>query len=162
MKKIAILLIIVVVIVAYFLMSSFNASETSSESKVQHMLKYYQNTYVGDNSSVGGILNDLFMSNNIKSFALETNDKPYAITVKYLYEEGIGQEAFDKTMEYNATALFALVQNLDILYFDIESSTKKSYTFKRQSIEEKYDDKLSSYLVNEETWMNEVFNKILE
>ncbi len=93
MKKIAFL--IVIVIVAFVLITSFSSNE---DNKVEHLVYSYQDTYVGDNTSVGGILNDIFLSENIESFALGTSKAPYSITVNYVLDQEIIKEELSQNM----------------------------------------------------------------
>jgi hypothetical protein len=164
MKKIifTIITIIVIVAVAITVMPNFDKNESDQENKIENLVYHYQDTYVGDNSSVGGILNNIFLSENIKYFRLGTSDAPYSITVNYELEEGIKSKKLSQYMEYNATALFALVKNVDIITFNIEDIVQKTYAFKRETIEVKYDEELSSYITDEKTWMKEVYLKVME
>lgn len=161
MKKTTFIIIIIVAVLSIFLMFSFNNNETNQEVKIKHLVYTYQDTYVGDNSSVGGILNDIFLSENIESFKLGTSDAPYSITVNYALEEGIKNDKLTQYIEYNATTLFALVKNVELITFNVKDTIQKTYAFKRETIQMNYDEKLSSYITDEETWMNEVYRNII-
>jgi len=157
MKKIAFL--IVIVIVAFVLITSFSSNE---DIKVEHLIYSYQDTYVGDNTSVGGILYDIFLSENVESFALGTSKAPYSITVNYVLDQEVIMEELSQNMEYNATTLFAFVKNVDLVTFNVEGTVQKIYVFKRETIQRKYNDELSSYVTDENTWMKEVYSTIIE
>lgn len=161
MKKTTFIIIIIVAVLSIFLMFSFNNNETNQEVQIEHLVYTYQDTYVGDNSSVGGILNDIFLSENIESFKLGTSDAPYSITVNYALEEGIKNDKLTQYIEYNATTLFALVKNVELITFNVKDTIQKTYAFKRETIQMNYDEKLSSYITDEETWMNEVYRNII-
>lgn len=161
MKKTTFIIIIIVAVLSIFLMFSFNNNETNQEVQIEHLVYTYQDTHVGDNSSVGGILNDIFLSENIESFKLGTSDAPYSITVNYALEEGIKNDKLTQYIEYNATTLFALVKNVELITFNVKDTIQKTYAFKRETIQMNYDEKLSSYITDEETWMNEVYRNII-
>jgi len=164
MKKILITIITIIIIVAVTIIfiPNFDKNESNQENKIENLIYHYQDTYVGDNSSVGGILNNIFLSENIKYFRLGTSDVPYSITVNYELEEGIKSNKLSQYMEYNATALFASVKNVDIITFNIEDIVQKTYAFKRETIEMKYDEELTSYINDEQTWMDEVYSSIIK
>ena len=107
MKKIIFLIVIGIVVAGLSLMLNIDNNESNQESKIEHLVYSYQDTYVGDNSSVGGILNDIFISKNIESFSLGTSKEPYSITVNYVLEEEVKNDKLSQFMEYNATTLFA-------------------------------------------------------
>lgn len=162
MKKITFIIIIIVALLSIFLIFSYNNTESNQEDQIKHLVYNYQDTYVGDNSSVGGILNDIFLSENIESFKLGTSDAPYSITVNYLLESGIKNDKLTQYMEYNATTVFALVKNVELITFNVKDTIQKTYVFKRETIQLNYDEKLSSYITDEETWMNEVYVNVIK
>ncbi len=162
MKKIALVIITIVAVLSIFLMFSHNNNESNQEDQIEHLVYNYQDTYVGDNSSIGGILNDVFLSSNIKSFKLGTSDAPYSITVNYALEEGIKNDELTQYMEYNATTLFALVNNVEIITFNVEDTFQKTYAFKRETVQRNYDEKLSSYITDKQTWIDVVYSSIIK
>jgi hypothetical protein len=162
MKKITAIIIIIVALLSIFLIFSYNNTETNQENQIKHLVYNYQDTYVGDNSSVSGILNDIFLAENIKSFKLGTSDAPYSITVNYALEEGINNGKLTQYMEYNATTLFALVNNVEIITLNVNDTIQKTYAFKRETIQTNYDQELSSYITDEKTWMDKVYLNIIK
>lgn len=160
MKKIA--FFIGMVIVAFVLITNFSNNDSNEDIKVEHLIYTYQDTYVGDNSSVGGILNDIFLSENIKSFALGTSKAPYSIMVNYVLDHEIIKEELSRKMEYNATTLFAFVKNVDLVTLNVEDTVQKTYVFKRETVQRKYNDELSSYVTDKKTWMKEIYSTIIE
>ena len=162
MKKITFIIIIIIAVVAITLIPNFNQNESNQESKVEHLIYNYQDTYVGDNSSVGGILNDIFLSESIRSFKLGTSIEPYSITVNYNLDQKLSENKLCQYMEYNATTLFALVKNVGVITFNVEDTIQKTYAFKRETIQTNYDQELSSYISDEKIWMDEVYFKIIK
>lgn len=161
MKKLTFIIIIVAVL-AIVIIPNVDYNESDQRSKVEHLVYTYQDTYVGDNSSVGGILNDVFLSDTISSFKLGTSKEPYSITVNYTLKQKLTEEKLCQYMEYNATTLFALVRNVDVITFNVEDTIQKTYAFKRETIQRKYDEKLSNYIEEEKTWIDQVYLKIIE
>lgn len=162
MKKIAFIIITIIAITAIILIPNFDKNESVQESKIEHLVYTYQDTYVGDNSSVGGILNGIFLSDNISSFKLGTSKEPYSITVNYTLDQKLSEDKLCQYMEYNATTLFALVKNVGIVTFNVDDTIQKTYAFKRETIQIKYDEELSNYITKEKIWMDQVFLKIIK
>lgn len=77
----------------------------------------YKDTYLGDNSAVGNLLNQLEDSEELKQFSLNTGEKPYGITLDYLHLESNNAHEMVIT---NSTFLFALIQNLDEVTFQFK------------------------------------------
>ena len=162
MKKITFIIIIIIAIIATVLIPNFDKNESNQKSKIEHLIYTYQDTYVGDNSSVGGILNGIFLSDSINSFKLGTSTEPYSISVDYSLDQKISEDKLCQYMEYNATTLFALVKNVGVITFNVEDVIQKTYAFKRETIQMKYDEELSGYITEEATWMNQVYQKIIK
>lgn len=162
MKKIIFIFLIIIALTAIVLTPNFDKNESDQESKIAHLVYTYQDTYVGDNSSVGGILNGIFLSNHISSFKLGTTKEPYSITVNYTLDQKISEDKLCQYMEYNATTLFALVKNVGVITFNVEDTIQKTYAFKRETIQIKYDEELSNYITEEKIWMEQVFLNIIK
>ncbi len=54
------------------------------------------------------------------------------------------------------------MKNVDLVTFNVEGTVQKIYVFKREIIQRKYNDELSSYVTDENTWMKEVYSEIIE
>ncbi|WP_228275784.1 DUF4825 domain-containing protein [Gracilibacillus oryzae] len=78
----------------------------------------YKNSYVGDNSAVGNIVNELAHSKELNQISLQTKTEPYGITLEY---NDIDAEQVEEEMKHmvisNATFLFALIKNADWITF---------------------------------------------
>lgn len=54
------------------------------------------------------------------------------------------------------------MKNVGVITLNVEDTIQKTYAFKRETIQNKYDKELSDYITDEETWMKKVYSKILE
>lgn len=85
-----------------------------------------KDTYTGDNSGVGAIIQTLQYNDlQIKSFGLLTENQPYGITVNYEVENRAKQpfnEDIEVAWNKNAAIMFSLIPNADELYFRLYDS----------------------------------------
>lgn len=80
----------------------------------------YKNSYVGDNSAVGNILSMLPAHDYIAGFSLQTEKKPYGVTVNYRANQSGVNNYYHfwsnknpgEILERNAAVLFSLIQNV--------------------------------------------------
>jgi len=80
-----------------------------------------QGTYLGDNSSVRDIVQQLPHGNQLKKMELSTKEKPYQLTLRYGgYTEGQVEQKSNRTAIYNATALFTLIGKVDRVNITVE------------------------------------------
>jgi len=93
-------------------------TKTSEEDVFQ-----YKNAYVGDNSAVINIVNHSMQSEKFRGLELKTKEVPYGIILNY---DGSESEKNDKrTVIYNATYLFALIQNAQWITFNFDNQEYK-------------------------------------
>lgn len=113
----------------------------SAESKTD--LFQYKNSYVGDNSAVGNIVNELTYNNELNQISLETKKEPYGIILEY---KDIDTNSIDKEMKEtvitNSTFLFALIKNVDWITFKFPD---KEFSVTREKIQEWYNNKLDGF-----------------
>ena len=83
----------------------------------------FKDSLVGDNSAVGNIVNQLQGAEHLKGFELETKEKPYGIILNYDWSES--EQNYKKTAVFNATFLFALVQNAEWITFNFDTQGYK-------------------------------------
>lgn len=121
----------VLLLLLTFVISGCNTKETTN-------LFEWQDSYVGDNSAVGNIVSQLPAAEHFKDFELQTTDKPYGM--KLNYEPSMTEENVHDTVLYNATYLFALVQNADWIIFDMEDQT---YELTREALQDWYGENLT-------------------
>lgn len=102
-----------------------------------------QGTYLGDNSSVRDIVQQLPHGDQLKKMELSTKVKPYQLTLRYAgYEEGQVEQKSNRTAIYNATALFTLIPNVDHVNMTIEDT---SYHFTKQQLRDWYGNDFATY-----------------
>ena len=61
-------------------------SGCNTNSEKEDMFKF-KDSFVGDNSAVGNIVNQLQGAQHLKGFQLETKEKPYGIILNYDWAE---------------------------------------------------------------------------
>lgn len=111
----------------------------------------YKNTYLGDAVSVGAILDNLPYAKYKTGYVLRTVNEPYELIVNY------GELSTAKsTFENSSIALFALIQNLDIITYKV---TDETYIYSREEIENLVGRDLSEYVNNPELWEKEIMFK---
>lgn len=102
-----------------------------------------QGTYLGDNSSVRDIVQQLPHGDQLKKMELSTKEKPYQLTLRYAgYDEGQVEQKSNRTAIYNATALFTLIPNVDQVNMTIEDN---SYHFTKQQLRKWYGKDFTTY-----------------
>ncbi|WCF08619.1 DUF4825 domain-containing protein [Paenibacillus thiaminolyticus] len=103
----------------------------------------YKNSYVGDNTAIGSILGMLPQSDRLKQFSLSTTEKPYRITVQYNEAASpMSESEIRETVIFNATFLFALVQNVDQVHLELEG---QSYLLTREQLQSWYGKELDQF-----------------
>lgn len=102
-----------------------------------------QGTYLGDNSNVRDIVQQLPHGDHLKKMELSTKEKPYQLTLRYGgYTEGQVEQKSNRTAIYNATALFTLIPNVDQVNMTIEDA---SYHFTKQQLRDWYGKDFTAY-----------------
>lgn len=111
----------------------------------------YKDTYLGDAVSVGAILDNLPYAKYKDGYVLRTVSEPYELIVNY------GELSTAKsTFENSSIALFALIQNLDIITYKV---TDETYIYSREEIENLVGRDLTEYANNPELWEKEIMFK---
>jgi len=117
----------------------------------------YKNQYMGNASNLSNLFRSLPLSNIGVSFQLF----PDTLTVDVNYKEAvdsIGEDKVNKALIYNATAAFALIDNLEAINFKF---TGVSYKVLRSDVEKWFSVKLST-LAEKDTWKKTVQSKLDE
>lgn len=136
-KRFAILLVFIISLGMFGCGNSTAPKEATDESKVNltTVLKY-KNSYVGDNSAITNIVNNLPANIYNKGIELQTASRPYEITIHYkgfddisirLEDDSVITSSFPYVMKNNALIILSLVQNLDIVNFDMDDGTIITY-----------------------------------
>ncbi|MWV45981.1 DUF4825 domain-containing protein [Paenibacillus sp. HJL G12] len=114
---------------------------------LQSIMKY-QNKYMGNFSNLSN-LNHALPLNEIPS-TMELH--PDSLAADILYQAGtadLDEERLERSLIYNATASFALIDNLQQIRFKFDNRT---YTAKRTKFENWYGKKLSSLTDSPKIW----------
>jgi phage anti-repressor protein len=126
-----------------------------NDTNINNGIFQFKDSFVGDNSAVGNITNQLPSAEQLKGFELKTNEEPYGIILNYDWIES--EQEYKETVVYNATFLFALVQNVDWITFD---SGNREYTIMKENLQKWYGKELS--VVQSEDELKELLQEYLK
>jgi len=129
--------------ISLLLLVALIASGCSTKAKEEDLYQF-KGTYVGDNSAIGNIVNQLQGAEYLKGFELKSKEKPYGIILNYGGSEP--EQSYKITAVYNATFLFTLVQNADWITFNFGS---QEYTITEENLQNWYEEDFRE-LKNEE------------
>jgi len=111
----------------------------------------HRNRYIGNASNVGNLLNKLPYGRNKEGIELHTGSKPYGITINYRLDDiDASNEDTDTlknvkpTLLDNALILFSLIENVDIVKFNILPSNTV-VQFERAQLQQYFDRELWEY-----------------
>jgi beta-lactamase regulating signal transducer with metallopeptidase domain len=141
-------------IVSYVVLTNGVSSPTqelqSGPYSAKTLLKY-KTSYVGNNSKVVNIINNLAYGDFPKEVSLQTKNKPYGISVTYDFSLANMNTEYIKPILYNnAVILFALVDNVDTISLNVKGITGTfAYNYKRDDIQDSFDEKLGDYSKSE-------------
>ncbi|WP_163100706.1 DUF4825 domain-containing protein [Peribacillus alkalitolerans] len=123
-------------IILMFLLLSLTSCRIDKDSSKD--IFQYKESYIGNNSAVGGIIDQLPHSKEFKQMTLQTKKKPYGMVIEYNNSAGDTKSIAIN----NATFLFALVKNLDWITFGFPD---EKYTLERDQLQQWYGKDLSDY-----------------
>ncbi|MBQ1274796.1 MAG: DUF4825 domain-containing protein [Cellulosilyticum sp.] len=121
----------------------------------------YKDSYVGDNSAIGNIINLLPAHEYLDGFELQTTQEPYTITINYKdfngmtikVDNGKTQKAsLDQILQGNSMVIFSLIQNAEIIHFNIEGYDIVS--FDRVTLSDNFGSNLDSISKDESSLQN--------
>ncbi|WIV21479.1 DUF4825 domain-containing protein [Paenibacillus polygoni] len=95
----------------------------------------FKDAYVGNASAVGNIVSRVESAEQFKGFELKTDEEPYGIILNY--DGNDAEKNHKKTVVYNATFLFALIQNVDWVTFNF---TNEEYTIMKEKLKSWYGE----------------------
>lgn len=127
----------------------------SNATNIDRDIFQLKDSFVGDNNTVGNIVNQLPGAEDLNDFELKTNKEPYGIILNY--NEIHSEKEYQETVIYNASFLFALVQNVDWITFN---SDVREYTITKENLQEWYSKDLSK--IQNEDELRELINDYLE
>lgn len=115
----------------------------------------YKNKYMGNASNLFNLFHSLPLNNIEKTFQLDSE----TLSAEVIYNgkaSDIGIEKIERSVVYNATAAFALIDNLEVVQF---SFYDQSYQMLRSEIQAGYELPLSE-LADVDMWEKEVQLKL--
>lgn len=115
----------------------------------------YRNEYMGNASNLTGLFYELPLNDLEMSFKLHPDT--FAAEVNYKAEvSGRDRDIFDRALIYNATAAFALIDNLEAVTFNFVDSSFKIF---REDVEKWYGIGLKA-LSEEASWKKKVQDRL--
>ena len=127
----------------------------SNDRNINNDIFQFKDSFVGDNSAVGNIVNQLPGVEQLNGFELKTNEEPYGIILNYDWTES--EQEYKETVINNVTFLFTLVQNVDWITFN---SNVGDYTITKEILHEWYEIELSE--VQNEDELRDLIQEYLE
>ncbi|MEI5906788.1 DUF4825 domain-containing protein [Bacillus spongiae] len=101
----------------------------------------YKESYIGDNSAVGAIIAKLPAGKSLYNYSLETDEKPFGLAIQYK-DSSLNEVDMNETIMYNATFLYALIQNVDRIQFDFQH---RVYVVYREDLQKWYSKDLREF-----------------
>lgn len=123
----------------------------SEEAATAKPLYAYKSEYVGDNSNTVGLFVSLPYGAALTKTELRTDAEPYGIVATYdfMYYNSIPED-YEAVWEDNAAIVFALIGNVDEIYFNSGANTY--YTAYRTDFEVKFNQDMRMFAKNEDTF----------
>ena len=121
----------------------------------------YKDSYVGDNSAIGNIINLLPAHEYLDGFELQTMQEPYTITINYKDFNGMTiksnngktqKASLDQILQGNSMVIFSLIKNAEIINFNVEGYDIVS--FDKVILSDKYGSNLDSISQDESSLQN--------
>ncbi|WP_158233056.1 MULTISPECIES: DUF4825 domain-containing protein [unclassified Sporosarcina] len=107
----------------------------------------YKKSFIGDNSAVIHIIEQLPYADQFEGVSLETKTEPYGMTIQYEHMGASMQESeYKEAAVYNASYLFTLIDNAQWVVFDFGDTT---YTISKSKLQDWYGKELHDF-TNEE------------
>lgn len=160
-----------VILCSMVLMGCQSEKEETKENTVKEFLAFKDST-IGDSSEVVNMSYLLPGGKYVKRISLQTDQKPYGITIDYGVKEGtnIKEEVFEddwneevtkRTFLNNATTYFILIDNVDVVEFTLHTKAPKSFKITRQEIDDFYGKDVRKYADDEKAWNEEVLENTI-
>ena len=103
----------------------------SNDRNINNDVFQFKDSFVGDNSAVENIVNQLSGAEQLNGFELKTNEEPYGIILNYDWTES--EQEYKETVIYHVTFLITLVQNVE--WITINSNIGE-YTITKENLQE--------------------------
>ncbi len=132
-----------------------DSSERNPQTQDFEIISKYKSRYMGDAPNLTGLFYELPLRDLEMSFRLYPEKYTAEVNYKALASD-IGENTLDRAIAYNATAAFALIDNLEEVIFNFEGS---SFRILRNDVEEWYGVGLQA-LAEKTAWKEEVQSKL--
>ena len=133
-----------------------------------HNIKKYKNPYIGNNSNIGNLLNNLPL--NEFGYVFKIDSKNLGLIINYNTTDWYNDNMYiEKSLIYNSVSIFSLIDNVQSIQYNFSGS---SYTVTRRMIKESYphfesvkenEKNFDQYLenkMNDDEFSRSIFNKI--
>ncbi|APZ48811.1 DUF4825 domain-containing protein [Jeotgalibaca sp. PTS2502] len=124
------------------------SSDNNEKNTTNENIFQYEGTLIGDNSAVINIIGQLQHSEEFNEVSLQTESEPYGMTLTYNeIDATMIEEEYEETVIYNATFLFALIDNAEWITFVFEND---EYKITKEELQKWYGKELSEFNNEEE------------
>lgn len=132
--------------------SPFNRDKSGIDN-----ISKYQNKYIGNNSNIGNLINNLPLSEY--GYVFEIDSDNLGLTIDYhITDWYINDDLYiQKSLIYNSVSIFTLIENVEYVEYNFSGS---SYKITRKEIEDYYPN--YSEIVQNENINKEKFNRYVE
>lgn len=131
-------------------------------------IKKYKNPYIGNNSNISNLLNNLPL--NEFGYVFKIDSKNLELTINYNTTDWYNNDMYiEKSLIYNSVSIFSLIDNVQTIQYNFSGS---SYTVTRKTVKESYphfelvkenEKNFDQYLenkMNDDEFTRNIFNKI--
>lgn len=125
-------------------------------SGIENIIKY-QNKYIGNNSNVGNLLNNLPLAEYGYVFEIDSNK--LGLVVNYHITDWYRKEDLyiQKSLIYNSVSIFGLIENVEYITYNFTGS---SYTITRKTLKDKFPHYFD--IVKDNKIQKDKFNEVVE
>lgn len=127
--------------------SAKDSSSPSSSIYNAESLYKYKTPYVGDNSKVVHLIDNLPYANFREKVSLQTQAIPYGVTVYYDFSNAPKEpQQMEANFQTNAVILFALIENVDEITFVTKGTGQPpKYHYERSELQKNFAQDLRNY-----------------
>lgn len=119
-----------------------------NDETLNNLLKH-RSRYIGDASNVSNLIDKLTYGKKKESIELDTDDKPYGITINYTLDDiNANDDSILKNVKpalfNNALIIFSLIENVDIVKFNIQPANI-IFQYDRAELQQYFEMELWEY-----------------
>ncbi|WP_313238375.1 DUF4825 domain-containing protein [Sporosarcina ureae] len=131
-----------------FILVLFLSGCSSTTEQPNEGIFEYKGSFIGDNSAVVHIIEQLRYAEQFEKVSLETQTEPYGMTIQYEHmDAAIEESEYKEAAVYNASFLFTLIDNADWVVFNFEDYT---YKLSKSELQDWYGKELNDFTNEEE------------